>query len=62
MNWHSLNFCPSSSHGGLDGDDDVVGLLGGGHGNRLDRVLGVVVGGGDYDQALILSRFKSERS
>ena len=40
---------PRLSHKGLNGDGDVVEPLGGGHGNRLGRVLGVAAGGGDYN-------------
>ena len=40
---------PWSSRKGLDGDDAVVEPLGGGHDNRLGRVLGVAAGGGSYD-------------
>jgi hypothetical protein len=40
---------PRSSRRGLDGDAAVMGLLGGGYGNRLGRVLGVAAGGGEYN-------------
>ena len=59
----SISHPPQSSRGSLDEDDDVVESPDGGRSDRFGRVLGVVAGGGkNYDQALLLSCFKSEHS
>ena len=57
-----ISLPPQSSCGGLDEGDDVVVPLDGGHSDRLCQVLGVIAGAGeDYNQALLLSCFESER-